>query len=95
MGSLIRANTVIAKFRPLRTSHLLPDRAGARHKYSRGCRFWCCIGGGGGIGGAGVKINCSGSKGCHFCQVFWEFTDEMLTNPSTPALLFSVLLRNK
>ena len=40
-----------------------------------------------------MKINCSGSKGCHFCQVFWEFTDEMLTHPSTPALLFSVHLR--
>ena len=48
VGSLIRANTVIAKFRPLRTSHLLPERAGAAHKYSRGCRFWCCIGRGGG-----------------------------------------------
>ena len=42
-----------------------------------------------------MKINCSGSKGCHFCQVFWQFTDEMLTHPSTPALLFSVHLRKK
>ena len=40
VGSLIRANTVIAKFRPLGMSHLLPDSAGAVHKYSRGCRFW-------------------------------------------------------
>ena len=46
VGSLIRANTVIAKCRPLRTSHLLPDRVGAAHKYSRGCRFRCCIVGG-------------------------------------------------
>ena len=42
-----------------------------------------------------MKINCSGSKGRHFCQVFWQFTDEMLTHPSTPALLFSVHLRKK
>ena len=91
MGSLIRANTVIAKFRPLRTSHLFPDRAGAAYKYSRRCRFWRCIGGAQGE----VKINCSGSKGCHFCQVFWQFTEEMLTHPSTPALLFSVHMRKK
>ena len=47
--------------------------------------------------GRGVKIIFSRSKGCHFCQVhvFWEFTDEMLTLPSTPALLFSVHLRKK
>ena len=42
-----------------------------------------------------INWNCSKSKGCHFCQVFWEFTDEMLTHPSTPALLFSVHLRKK
>ena len=42
MGPLIRANTVIANFRPLGMSHLLPERAGAAHKYSDGRqkRFW-------------------------------------------------------
>ena len=40
MGKLIRANTVTGKFRPSGMSHLLPDRAGAVHKYSRGCQFW-------------------------------------------------------
>ena len=48
MGALIRANTVIAKFRPLGMS--LPERAGAAHKYSGGSqkRFGDVLEGGGG-----------------------------------------------
>ena len=47
-------------------SYLLADRAWAAHKYSGGCqkRF------GDVLEGVGVEINCSRSKGCHFCQVF-------------------------
>ena len=87
MGSLIRANTANAKFRPIGISHILQDRAGAAIYIQEGVGFGEILTGG------GVKINCSRSKGCHFCQVVWEFTDEMLTHPSTPALLFSVHLR--
>ena len=52
--SLIRANTVIAKFRPLGMNHLLPDGAGAVHKYSRG--FGDALARGGGGSEVGVKI---------------------------------------
>ena len=90
MGSLIRANTVIAKFRPLRGRVIYYQIGPGPHiNIQEGVGFGDVLAGG------GVKINCSGSKGCHFCQVFWEFTDEMLTHPSTPALLFSVHLRKK